>query len=110
MRFAVPTTLLFGLALASAAPTAQDTKVGLLIYGDVSLPLTPGCQKVPQNKEDGLPEPSNYFTKLQVNGGWICNLYRDYECAEKPFRITKGPGSSAEYESSGLFSASCSKN
>ncbi|KAL1599474.1 hypothetical protein SLS60_007277 [Paraconiothyrium brasiliense] len=102
-------TMLFGLALANAAalPAAYDDKAGHLTYGDVELDLKTGCQSVPQNTDDHGPKPSNYFTKLQVNAGYTCELHRAPECDEDTFKTLKGPAQEAEYVSSWLFSAKC---
>lgn len=71
-------TTLFGIGLASAAavPTTEDKKAGHLIYGDVQIDLTPGCQNVPQNNDDNGPKPTNIFTELGVYAGFICKLHQ----------------------------------
>lgn len=70
--------ILAGLALAGAAavPATQANTPGHLTYGDVQVELGTGCQAVPQNKDDRLPTPSALFTKLQVDSGYTCELYR----------------------------------
>ncbi|KAF2448060.1 hypothetical protein P171DRAFT_429641 [Karstenula rhodostoma CBS 690.94] len=104
--------ILSGLALASATvliPATQADKPGHLTYGDVQLDLKAGCQTVPQNKDDGLPKPSLLFTKLQVNGDYTCELYREPQCVEA-FWTVDGPGVKAEYVDGWLFSAKCTAN
>ncbi|KAF9741067.1 hypothetical protein PMIN06_008122 [Paraphaeosphaeria minitans] len=101
--------ILSSLALASAVavPMAKANTPGHLTYGDVQLELnTNGCQAVPQNKDDGLPKPSALFTKLQVNSGYICQLYRQTNCIDSFWKMN-GPGQQAEYVDGWLFSAKC---
>ncbi|KAK7186516.1 hypothetical protein DPSP01_002051 [Paraphaeosphaeria sporulosa] len=107
--FAILSASFSSLALASAAavPTAKANTAGHLTYGDVQLDLkTNGCQAVPQNKDDGLPKPSALFTKLQVNGGYACQLYRQTNCVDSFWKVD-GPHQQAEYVDGWLFSAKC---
>lgn len=70
--------ILSGLTLASVAAAFPSAlaKVGHLTYGDVELDVNNGCQAVPQNKPNAvLPNPS-YFTRLEVNSGYTCELYQ----------------------------------
>ncbi|KAK3203681.1 hypothetical protein GRF29_106g337947 [Pseudopithomyces chartarum] len=103
--------ILSGLTLASVAAAFPSAlaKVGHLTYGDVELDVNNGCQAVPQNKPNAvLPNPS-YFTRLEVNSGYTCELYQSSGCKDSSFMATKGPASSAEYVSGRLFAVKCRK-